>query len=74
MSDVVIYSEGIVACSVCAPAVLTVEQVEDAVNAQSPTGIMSQWTHSADPTFRTGQPNPCPCESDPFRTHYLMEC
>lgn len=71
--DVTIYSKGLVYVSACAASELTKEQVEEYVNRYHPTGVSSQWTVS-DERFRTGEPNPCPCESSPHRTHWLLTC
>lgn len=75
MEDVIIYSTGIVACSVCASNDLSPEQVEEEVNRISPTGISSNWRISEEETFKDGIPNPCPCEQNPeTRKHYLLHC
>ena len=71
---VIVYAEGPMAASVCAPSDMPREKVAQQTNAKSPTGISSPWQFSQDETFKGGQPNPCPCEQDPTRTHYLMEC
>lgn len=73
MKDVEIYAVGMVSLSVC--SVLPPDETEKKVNEIYPTGISSQWQLSSDETFRTGEPNPCPCEQHPTtRKHYLMEC
>jgi hypothetical protein len=69
-----IYCMGIPVCSVCVPAAWTREEVEQEVNRASPTGIDSPWKISPDALFRTGETNPCPCETDAERKHYLMNC
>lgn len=68
-----VYSHGLCHASACAPAELTAEQVSDAVNASHPTGIASRWQHAAEP-FVSGQPNPCACEQDADRRHWLLQC
>lgn len=74
-SEVVVYSQGFIACSVCAPAVLTREQVAAAVNVVNPTGVSSEWKVSSDTAFATGHPMPKPCEQEPeARRHWLLEC
>jgi hypothetical protein len=72
--DISIYNNGVCHCSVCVPAGMEREVVETEVNAAHPTGISSSWSISKDETFAGGQPNPCPCDDDPQRMHYLMEC
>ena len=74
MNTIEIYSKGIITCSVCAPKRLSVKTVERVVNELEPTNISSKWKISKDKTFRTGESNPCVCENDPNRLHYLMEC
>lgn len=73
-SDITIYAQGFITLSVCAPKELSVGEVEAEVNIQNPTGIESPWKVSEDPTFRTGESNPCVCEDDPDRLHYLLSC
>ena len=72
--SVIVYRSGVARCSVCVPAVWPLEKVEDEVNASNPTGIESRWRKAEDSTFPGGQPNPCDCEDDAERRHYLMEC
>jgi len=69
-----IYANGLCACSACAPGDMDAAQVAAAVNDANPTGIDSRWSVSADPFFRTGEPNPCPCNDDAARQHWLLEC
>lgn len=71
---VIIYSKGLCHCSVCAPKDLSVEEVVAEVNLIYPTGIFSNWSPSEDKTFATGDPNPCVCQDDPNRLHYLLDC
>jgi hypothetical protein len=68
------YRSGWVCCSVCVPKDWPIEEIERQVNAESPTGLDHGWKVSDDPTFSSGQPNPCPCENDQSRLHYLMNC
>jgi hypothetical protein len=72
--EVVIYSKGLVACSVCAPAEMKPDEVEAEVNLQNPTGILSCWKISEDSTFRQGGPNPGPCDATANRRHWLLNC
>ncbi len=70
-----IYKSGIVHCSVCVPKDATKEEIEDMVNKENPVGMDSRWFISEASTFKTGEPNPCPCDVFPERyMHYLMEC
>jgi hypothetical protein len=69
-----IYKKGLAHISVCAPNDMTREQIGEEANAQHPTGIESRWEIDSAPTFTGGQPNPCPCEKEQGRMHYLMVC
>ena len=69
-----VYTWGLVSASVCAPADMPVAEVESHVNDELPTGIDSPWRKDDSPTFRGGEPNPCVCEHDSSRLHYLLSC
>lgn len=68
------YAIGLVCVSACAPEGFSAERVEAEVNAQVPTGVESMWKISKDPTFAGGEPNPCQCNDDPTRKHWLLSC
>jgi hypothetical protein len=74
MDDVIAYGVGIVYACACAPKDTPIEEVEAAVNEQHPTGLSHGWAKSSDETFSGGQSNPCPCNSDPSRLHWLLSC
>lgn len=74
MSDVEVYTFGLVAASVCAPSELPRDEVLAGANAAHPTGLSWGWKFSDEPTFAGGQPNPCQCDQNPDRLHYLLEC
>lgn len=74
MNKVMVYTEGLVFCSVCAPKDMPIEQVTKEVNRISPTMIKSDWRLSTDVTFKDGRSNPCVCEVDSARQHYLFNC
>ena len=68
-----VYSYGPICASVCTS--LSLAEATRRLNQERPTGIESQWRKSKDKTFRTGQPNPCPCENNPStHKHYLFNC
>lgn len=71
--SVVVYSHGPVYLSACAPAGMAVADIERNVNMSHPTGISSQWALASTP-FASGEPNPCPCNDDAGRLHYLLSC
>ncbi len=73
-SPILIYSSGLVYCSICAPTRFTAEMIVEEVNTIHPTGLGHGWTISKDPTFASGQPNPCECNDGTDRRHWLMEC
>lgn len=74
MDDVVIYSVGLVAMSVCVADGVPREEIERIANARHPTGIGSRWQISEDTTFRGGEPMPAPCDQEPDRKHWLVNC
>jgi hypothetical protein len=74
MKSARVYSRGIVHCSVCVPAEWSPSRVEAEVNRDNPTGLDSPWTISTELMFKSGQSNPCPCETAKGHLHYLMVC
>ena len=72
--NIEVYAEGLVALSACASAGMAPADVEAEVNTFFPTGLSSPWALSPDPTFKSGQPNPCPCDMGTGRIHYLFQC
>lgn len=68
------FSTGLTHMSVCALKTLTRKEVVAYANLKHPSGTQFGWTISEEPTFRTGHPNPCVCNDDPERLHYLMIC
>ncbi len=73
MSHFECYSLGLCCASVCTD-LTDREEIERITNLEYPTGIDSKWEISKDTHFHQGGPMPGPCEKDPSRTHYLMEC
>lgn len=74
MRKVNVYSMGPLACSVCAEKNLTPEEVAQEVNKVNPAGTEHGWQISEDEKFKGGETNPCVCENDADRLHYLFEC
>lgn len=75
MSEVEVYAPfGIVHCSVCVPKDMSKEDIELEVNRINPTGISSEWKISDNTHFNTGETNPCICNQNPEKMHYLMNC
>lgn len=75
MTKIQIYAYGLVYCSVCAPKTMSREDIEEEVNASSPTGISSSWKISKDEFFKGDtRKNGCDCEDDDSRRHWLMVC
>ena len=74
MAGVVVYAEGLLALSACAPGDMSPAEVTERVNQLVPTGIEPRWQLDPASTFRTGEPNPAPCEQAPGRKHYLFMC
>lgn len=69
-----IYSMGMCFCSVCAPKEMDAFRLAKIVNEINPTGIESKWAMSTDPTFKTGEKNPCDCPETDKKQHWLMVC
>jgi len=74
MEDIEVYSIGIVYLSVCAKNTKSIEEITEFVNDNHPTGIESNWVKSEDTHFKGGQTNPCTCERDDTRQHFLFNC
>lgn len=70
---VVPYAIGFVSASVCAAGDATVEEVSARLGALHPTGLSWGWQLASE-AFRTGESNPCPCNTDPTRRHWLLTC
>lgn len=71
---VYMYAQGLVAASVCAPADMGRDEIKAAVDRDYSCGLENGWVFDPAPTFKSGQPNPCLCEREPGRLHYLMHC
>ena len=69
-----VYAQGMVSLLCCAPADMPTDQVEASVNQQVPAGGDLRWSMADDPTFKSGEPNPCVCHDDAGRLHYLLHC
>lgn len=72
--DVRIYAYGLCHVSACAPKGMDRDLVARSVNESHPIGISSPWVISAAPKFRQGQDNPCVCDKDRERLHWLLVC
>ena len=69
--DFTIYSMGLCYASICSS--LPIEEVKTRM-ALEPTGISNKWTLAGE-SFKTGEPNPCPCDKKPeTHKHYLFSC
>lgn len=67
--EVVIYAEGVCQASVCT----SLSDPKEVEAHMPPSGTSLGWK-VADEPFRTGEPNPSPCNQDPTRKHFLMAC
>lgn len=74
MSVVHIMSEGIFYLTACAPADMDGQAVEGEVRRRAIAGTSHGWRLSKDPTFSGGQTNPCVCDQDDTRKHWLFAC
>lgn len=68
VEDVVVYNEGFFYASVC--SCLSQEETERFMTNQT-CGTSKGWTLT-DEGFSDGKPNPCPCNTDHKRKHYLF--
>ncbi|GEP12290.1 hypothetical protein [Methylobacterium gnaphalii] len=74
MAEIVqVYARGLLMCSACAPAEMDGPAVAAAVSRDHPSGTELGWAIAKEP-FRDGEPNPCPCNVDAARRHWLLEC
>jgi len=71
--DIEIYSSGICKCSACVPKDMEHSEIERLVNLKNSTGISSKWRISSEP-FGDDHSNPCVCNMNSDRLHYLLEC
>lgn len=74
MSDIQVYSEGLFCLSLCAPKDMSREEIERLTNERNIAGTTNGWKISEDTQFKAGQPMPCPCERNPERMHWLLNC
>jgi hypothetical protein len=71
-SHVIIYAEGPLSMSVCAPRDMSAGEVAESVNRARP-GENAPWSVSEDAAFADGVPNPGPCDAKPRdRKHWLL--
>lgn len=71
MEDFTVYAEGLFCASVCSS--LGQGETEARMQAKE-CGTDKGWTPSADKSFASGQPNPCPCDRSPkTHKHYLFD-
>lgn len=72
--EIFLYAVGGLSMSVCAPAVLNAEQVAHAINRHYPCGGDLRWKVADDSHFKGGETNPCQCQEDSDRKHWLLDC
>lgn len=69
------YNIGICYLSVCAHKSIKPEDLEKQVSMDHPTDVRSEWKLSKDTHFADGvNTNPCVCNMDEERMHYLFSC
>lgn len=71
---VIVYASGPLSCSACVKKGMSRAEIEAEVNRVHPAGTEHGWRISEDKVFRQGASNPCVCNTDPDRFHYLFEC
>jgi hypothetical protein len=67
-----VYAVGLCYCSVCTD-IEDLGELTARLNEVQPAGTQGGWRKAHKP-FKGGLPNPCPCDEDPSRRHYLFEC
>ena len=60
MNDFIAYSVGICYMSVCVLKEMDKDLIESKANVEHPTGVQP-WKIAVE-DFRSGDPNPCPCD------------
>ena len=73
-SPVMVYSFGLCYASVCAPKDMEGEKVAEEADYVHPTGLDHGWSVSDDKNFRSGETNPCECNHEADRRHWLLSC
>jgi hypothetical protein len=68
----VILGIGLCYATVCSP--LPATETEEWFCRREISGTSRGWSLSDDKEFSNGTPNPCVCEKDPTRKHYLFDC
>ena len=69
-NSVYTYAVGLFNCSVCAPKSMSLEEV---IRATPGSGTQHGWRKSSE-NFSGGESNPCQCNDNSERLHYLLEC
>ncbi len=69
--EFVIYAWGLSYASVCTS--VSDDDAADRLNVELPSGV-KPWKVAADPTFATGETNPCPCPDSQEHRHLLFTC
>lgn len=72
MTKIDIYAVGLCSMSICTDKKTTIKEIEEEANASHPTGIKSRWKISG--KFSDKQHNPCACDLDANKLHYLLKC
>ncbi len=67
----IVLREGLCYMVVCVPKETDADDIPELVG---PSGSRSGWQLSEDETFADGPSNPCVCDDDPQRMHYLLDC
>lgn len=69
-APIFIYREGLCYISVCTEKESSPEEIEKFVNR----GNQGNYWKISKREFSSGETNPCVCNRDPNRIHYLLEC
>jgi hypothetical protein len=71
MNRIEIIAEGLCYQTLCVEKDVTKEELS---SFQRTSGTIRGWQLCEDPTFASGHSNPCICDQDRNRMHYLRDC
>lgn len=70
LEDINIYNTGICSLSACVPKGYNIKDITKGINALAPLNV-NTWEKSEE-SFSSGHSNPCECQKDVTREHYLF--
>lgn len=70
--EIYVYSMGIASASVCAPEILEGEGIASYLDKHRPGDVVRKWRVASPTSFPTGESNPCRCNQDDERLHWMF--